>query len=131
MSAYFPLHRTHALVFLFFSFLFFAAQQQTQLPTYSQSCWHPPGQAHGDFLSNCASLYAVFVRTSVGNPWLRHSSHPQEKEGVPKKNEKKKKTPPFTPLPVLAPILPHPCWPHPRRSPPPVGPPRLLAPTCR
>jgi hypothetical protein len=39
---------------------------------------------------------------SVGNPWLRHSSHPQEKEGGPKKNEKqkkKKKTPPFTPLP--------------------------------
>jgi len=29
--------------------------------------------------------------TSVGNPWLLHSSHPQEKEGGPKKNEKKKK----------------------------------------
>jgi hypothetical protein len=31
------------------------------------------------------------IITSVGNPWLRHSSHPQEKEGGPKKNEKKKK----------------------------------------
>jgi hypothetical protein len=40
--------------------------------------------------------------TSVRNPWLRHSNHPQEKEGGPKKNEKRKKekkTPPFIPLP--------------------------------
>jgi hypothetical protein len=33
-----------------------------------------------------------FKNTSVGNPWLRHSSHPQEKEGGPKKNEKKTHT---------------------------------------
>jgi hypothetical protein len=25
--------------------------------------------------------------TSVGKPWLRHSSHPQEKEGGPKKKK--------------------------------------------
>jgi hypothetical protein len=30
----------------------------------------------------------IFNKTSVGNLWLRHSSHPQEKEGGPKKNEK-------------------------------------------
>jgi hypothetical protein len=34
---------------------------------------------------------AYFTTTSVGNPWLRHSIHPQEKEGGPKTNEKKKK----------------------------------------
>jgi hypothetical protein len=37
--------------------------------------------------------------TSVGNPWLRHFSHPQEKEGGPQKKPKKKKTPPSTPPP--------------------------------
>jgi hypothetical protein len=86
--------------------------------------------------------FYVIIRTSVGNPWLRHSSHPQEKEGGPKKNEKKKKkkkkkntslhslararnpppsfpthvgTTPAGPLPLLAP-------------PPPV--PACLAPPC-
>jgi hypothetical protein len=61
------------------------------------------------------------IVTSVGNPWLRHSSHPQEKEGGPKKKEKKKKTPPFTPSPVLAPLPAH-AGPPPRRSPPMLAP---------
>jgi hypothetical protein len=40
--------------------------------------------------------YLLF--TSVDNPWLRHSSHPQEKEGGPKINEKKS---PLSPPPPL------------------------------
>ncbi len=49
-------------------------------------------------------MLVVFSITSVGNPWLRHISHPQEKEGRPKKNEKK--TPPFTPPPSPSPPVP-------------------------
>jgi hypothetical protein len=52
----------------------------------------------------------TFYKMSVGNPWLRLSSHPQEKEGGPKKNvkkkKKKKKTPPYTPLPLRPPPPP-------------------------
>jgi hypothetical protein len=60
-------------------------------------------------MATCYNLYSL--NTSVGNPWLRHSSHPQEKEGGPKKKrrkklKKRKKTPSFTPpLPPAAPPL--------------------------
>jgi hypothetical protein len=37
------------------------------------------------------ALRLSFIKMSVGNPWLRHSSHPQEKEGGPQKKKKKKK----------------------------------------
>jgi hypothetical protein len=58
------------------------------------------------------------MSTSVGNPWLRHSSHPQEKEGGPKKNEKKKK---HTSLHSLTRVPP--AGPPTPATPPPVPPP--------
>ncbi len=67
MSAYFPLHRTHALIVSVFFHSFFGCTTNSRLnylPT-SQSCWHPPGQAYGDFLSNCALLYAAFVQVAI------------------------------------------------------------------
>jgi hypothetical protein len=94
--------------------------------TYTHTTPNPMGRL--GMHSKCFDYFSFFF-TSVGNPWLRHSSHPQENEGGPKKNEKKKKkkkkkkTPPFTPPPMLEPpILPHSCWPHP------AGPLPLLAP---
>jgi hypothetical protein len=48
----------------------------------------------------------TIIFTSVDNPWLRHSSHPQEKEGGPKKKRKKKKNPPLPPTPALPPLSP-------------------------
>jgi hypothetical protein len=43
------------------------------------------------FICQVLVRFCTLYRTSVGNPWLRHSSHPQEKEGGPKKNKKQKK----------------------------------------
>jgi hypothetical protein len=34
---------------------------------------------------------SLLSHTSVGNPWLRHSSHPKKRREDPKNNEKKKK----------------------------------------
>jgi hypothetical protein len=39
------------------------------------------------FFSNICKVRR-FLKTSVGNPWLRHSSHPQENEKGPKKTKK-------------------------------------------
>jgi hypothetical protein len=60
-------------------------------------------QVSSNHFKDIQSLFEpkLIKKTSVDNPWLRHSSHPQEKEGGPKK---KKKKPPFSP---------HPCCPTP------------------
>jgi hypothetical protein len=44
-----------------------------------------------DIFKLCVEYVLIIIVMSVGNPWLRHSSHPQEKEGGPKKTGKKKK----------------------------------------
>ncbi len=58
--------RRYGSSFCFFPFLFGCTTNSRlkYLPS-SQSCWHPPSQAYGDFLNNCALLYVVFVQVAI------------------------------------------------------------------
>ncbi len=91
-----------------------------------------------DYINCMLFLHHMFFNQqslckSVDNRWLRHSNHPQEKEGGPKKTKKKKKekrrntslhsparSPPAGPPSLPPPLLPRPS---PPLLPPPSDPP--------